>query len=134
MKRILVFVASLSILFCAGCFPVLVGDMRTDLTPRMPNDNVEVFTDRESIPWPYKSIGVITSTENTWFKTLPDQRLIGEIVERAKTMGADGVILVSRIAYPHRYVAEAIVKEESGVSVPVPLPPQSDVNINTNDI
>jgi hypothetical protein len=118
MKKTLVCVVLFGVMLCAGCFPIIVNDTRVgDLVPRLPKDNVEVFTERGNVPWPYKKIAVIVSTENTWFTTIPDQRLIAELVKRAKSIGADGIILLSRTDYPHRYMAEAIVREESNAPV-----------------
>lgn len=80
-----------------GCAPS-VSVARLNTAPeghKVPSESVEVYTDRANVPRPYVEIALISLDDLGW-DNISDADLIKAIVEKAKGVGADGVIILGR--------------------------------------
>lgn len=80
----------------AACAPsVSVASLNGGSKVRSPSTSVEVFTNRSLVKKPYDEIALITVNDRG-YSNIPESTLIADLVKKAKALGADGIILLSR--------------------------------------
>ena len=81
------------LVFLVSCSPrVDVAPFGT--LPSQPTINVDVYTNTTAVTQPYREIALITVADEGWDRG--EGELINTILEEARKIGADGVILLSQ--------------------------------------
>jgi hypothetical protein len=96
-----VLVSALLTVIFASCAPSAKLTL-VDPTTRPPNNgSVDVFMDARSIPYAYKEIATIVVEDGS---RRPASELLQAAVKKARSVGAEGVLIVARERKPGGYV------------------------------
>ena len=88
--------AVIAVLMVLSCAPKL-GVQRLDTVDRPPNTGrLDVFESKDAVGQPYKVIALLNAEDKQRVREKRKDQYMEQVVQTAKTLGAEGVIIVER--------------------------------------
>lgn len=107
--KIVAMIIILSIIFsCASTASVSLLDQKPHSYKK---GNIQIFTSPQAVPYIYKEIAIITANDDGWGAS--DNEMMSCLINSARNIGADGLILLSQIEKPDGSITYGMYTEIS---------------------